>query len=161
MKTKIESKADQRVAIAKDALAWINAGALKPSNGGHYVNPTRALAVDVDGERHKQVQLRDMVLGKCEVCALGALFLAKAVRYDNVLARSCGYYPIALRDHFDEDQMNLIEFTFEGKQICSAGSVSQRRAVQARAFYNRYYDPTDRLYGILENIIENRGTFVL
>src|SRR5690242_5274654 len=74
------TKAEERVAIAKDALAWIKAGALKPRTGA-YVWPSRRIEEHDNGK-----QLRDVVLGECRTCALGAMFIAKAVRFDECVA---------------------------------------------------------------------------
>jgi hypothetical protein len=144
----MDTRAKQRVAIAKDALAWIEAGALEPTTG-LFISPSRADCYSSKG------QLRDTVLGKCHVCALGSLLLAKAVRFDNVLCNQMNYLntrmgvgPIA--DHFDRNQLLLIESAFEGYS-------DEDNDVQI--FYSKYPDPKDRLVAILKNLIKNKGTF--
>src|SRR5580698_2435046 len=116
----MDKRAKERVAIAKDALAWIEAGALIPRQGV-YVQPIDAnisqkLLADLDLDNK---QLRDVVLGKCETCAMGALFIAKAVRYNNVLASQWNDASIesdyggAMTEHFDVEELRLIEALFE------------------------------------------------
>jgi hypothetical protein len=87
-------KAKERIAIAKDALEWVEAGALIPTKGT-YVKPTNKVDV-ADSDK----QLRDVNLGKCEVCSLGALFLAKAVRYNNVLANTLAPFNPSIERNF-------------------------------------------------------------
>jgi hypothetical protein len=143
-------KAAERVAIAKDALAWVEAGALIPVKST-YVRPSPGV---VFSNPYKQ-QLRDVNLGKCEVCARGALFLAKAVRFNNVLA-DWSYSTervnrAALLEHFDDNQINLIEEYYEGF-IRNGEAFSWAR--------NFWTDNSHRMTLILQNIIDNNGTFV-
>ena len=143
----MDQKATKRVNIAKDALAWIEAGALTPYCGV-YLDPTR---YPTNEEIDSGIQLRDIVLGPCKVCAKGALFIAKAVRYNNVKVdqwREASYYDGPLTEHFDREQLRLIETCFEGWDIDYID------------WKNNYPDPKDRLVAILQNIIDNDGTFV-
>ena len=161
-----KQKRAERVAIAKDALSWIQKGALIPTHQV-YLNPEFNPYCNADGSRafmHDQIdhkQLRDVVLGKCEVCAKGALFLAKAVRYNNVVVvqmnEADGDWDGApLREHFSQAQLQLIEAAFEGFDYDT-----HRGHSAARTFYNRFYTATQRLTAILENIIRNDGEFVI
>lgn len=160
------SPAQQRVAIAKDAMAWIEEGALRPTHG-RYVEPDDQNSW-YDAPRDSQ--LRDVNLGKCDVCAIGAMFLAKAVRFNAVtcddLADSA--YHERLLDHFSEYQLALIETAFEGGS-CSPFDLSMRDKNKAVTFHRQFdapggvWDPNHArkvLTAILENIISNDGTFV-
>jgi hypothetical protein len=172
-------RAAERVAIAKDALEWIQAGALQPTKSVYvdFYDETlkRKLAYD---PIFSKVQLRDVVLGPCQVCAKGALFLAKAVRFNNVLARqwdetaeSCALNG-AMLDHFDADQLALIEESFEGWIASVPGTegnfvpFSEQSNPDYQAtkctydYANQFPDITDRLVAILQNIIDNKGTFI-
>lgn len=150
----MDQKAKERVAIAKDALAWVKAGVLIPTSGV-FVRPDHMLTVK-DEVDHKQ--LRDVVLGKCKVCARGALFLAKAVRFDNVEAGlfeiNAGWYNReVLLEHFDDDQITLIENYFEG--------IGESTRPDWFWSSDRAKEMTDsqRMVLILKNIIKNKGTF--
>ena len=135
------SKAKQRVLIAKDALEWEAAGALIAAQG-QYVAP---LLAPIDGSLWQQA--RDTFIGKCQVCALGALLVAKAVRYDNVTREALlGQNTQALREHFDEDQLTLIESAFEGWND--------------ESWFDAYPDESARFRAIMRNIIRHKGTFV-
>lgn len=147
--TDADTKAQERVTIAQDALAWVKEGALVPIRGA-YVRASNGVSFD---DTHKQ--LRDVNLGKCEVCARGALFLAKAVRFDNVIA-NWGYSTervnrATLLEHFDDDQINLIEEYYEG-------FIRNNAAYQWAM--NFWTNNSYRMTLILQNIIDNNGTFV-
>lgn len=155
------SPAQQRVAIAKDALAWIKAGVLIPS-AGVYVEPVdrsmrRAIWYYPDPDK----QLRDVFLGKCEVCAIGAMFLAKAVRFDDVAVDQFLNFHAKLADHFEKRQLAQIEAAFEGKISGGYGDrISLEEAAPAFAFYRQHREERSRLVAILTNIIDNNGEFV-
>lgn len=143
-------KAKERVAIAKDALAWLEAGALEASH--YYVEPEFTSFARDEQKR----QLRDIVLGTCQVCALGAMFLAKAVRYDNVVVPDIFDSILVyskLAEHFDRQQLELIELTYEHQYHMNAYG-------RAAGFAETFPDGEPRLRAILENIIANHGTFI-
>lgn len=145
----MDQKAKERIAIAKDALAWIKAGALTPIKGSYIIAEKKVLYED------RGKQLRDIVLGPCKVCARGCLFIAKAVRYDNVLAsqlQQAAYNDGPLSEHFDADQLNLIEYVYEGwdTQFIYSDDIN---------WMTKYPSNTIRLIAILKNIIKNKGTF--
>lgn len=150
----MDKKAKERVAIAKDALAWIKAGALIPETGVYLqpeITPSRE-----DADTFYNKQLRDIVLGNCKVCAKGAIFLAKAVRYNNVLvcqwmkADECDDNA-PLREHFSWEQLDDIEAAFEGW--------SDQKS-NPKSYISKYPNDKDRLIAILNNIIKNKGTFI-
>lgn len=148
-------RAKERVLIAKDALKWIKAGALKPARGT-YVIPGYDVKCKLEKDRYKHkldnFQLRDIVLGPCAVCAKGALFLAKAVRYDDVSAYNWSDPDheenfMAMQKHFSISQWNLIEQCFEGWY-------------PRHAYAEKFKTAKDCLMAILQNIIDNNGTFI-
>ena len=157
-KPKTMTPAEQRVAIAKDALAWIEAGALKPMPGV-FVSP-----VNVTESLSPTGQLRDAVLGPCEVCAIGAMFIAKAVRFDEVTTDQyrCGQFHEPLRRHFDAKQLALIETAFEGQVYVwnEDARLSDAEKWAAHGFYAAHVGASSRLTAILRNIIANDGTFI-
>lgn len=146
----MDHKAEERVAIAKDALAWVQAGALIPASGVYVVPISTGIKTWLEGDRSKQ--LRDVVLGPCQVCAKGALFLAKAVRFDKVSIadyNTCNWAG-SLEEHFNEEQLRWIERWFEG-WVSGNGEASK--------FRERHPDNTERMTLILQNIIDHDGTF--
>jgi hypothetical protein len=159
-----KARAEQRVAIAKDALAWEKAGALK-INDQYYL---RSVATGTsfsfyDNFRREDAnkQARDIVLGKCQVCALGSLLLAKAVRYNAVSVQDIADIRIdRLTDHFSVEQINQIEAAFEGHSYSSANGTYLDDEVCNESWKAKYPDPSKRFRAIMKNIIRNKGTFV-
>src|SRR5271154_2955962 len=155
----MDQKAQERIAIAKDALKWIRAGVLEPSEGV-YVRPQHQPTAE-----QSDLQLRDVVLGHCRVCAKGAIFLAKAVRYDNVLAKDWSggnsQTTDSLQEHFDLDQLTLIECAFEGWVRTAEDVLGGDAGQKVKSFFRANPDEKKRLVAILKNIIKNQGTFVL
>lgn len=157
--TKDEKKrARERVAIAKDALEWLKAGALV-ARQYVYVLPQKEPA-----SKDARKQLRDIVLGPCQACALGALFLAKAVRFNDV---TVGDYVQSdddgamcrnnLYSYFSNQQMGMIESAFEMSPTY-AGRVGVN-GMPSVDFGRQYASSKLRLTAILENIIANGGEF--
>jgi len=148
------TKDEERVVIAKDALAWIEAGALEPYSSV-YVAPTRRLRPEDNGK-----ELRDVVLGECRVCALGAMFIAKAVRFDECKVDGVmTFFGQNVRGHlsqyFEREQLGFIEAAFERcGSFASTGDPST-----AVAFGRKHRTDRARLIAILRNIIANNGTF--
>jgi hypothetical protein len=159
------TKAEQRVAIARDALAWLKAGALiaQRSTYGYPVNRLRDPRNN--GQARMDDQLRDVEMGPCRVCGLGALFLAKAVRFDDVTIRdwcsgSSGVYK-KLGQHFSRTQIAMIEVAFE-ENPCFSDQLSSAVLGRALFFWATRGRPSDykgRLIAILRNIIQNGGEF--
>ena len=144
------TKAKQRVLIAKDALKWEAAGALRPSETRGYVYPVKSPWPYEDDYK----QARDVNIGPCHVCALGGLFVAKAVRYNAVTIRQLtwghgGAATECLEDHFSIEQLELIEGCYEIWPWRSEDALRWGR-------FNR----PERFRRIMKNIIRNKGTFV-
>jgi hypothetical protein len=142
--------AEKRVAMAKDALKWIEAGALVPTKGV-YVNTIgldifhKANGPDAFSEDGSRKQARDVVLGACIVCAKGALLVAKAVRFNNVTVRDLAdYSDDQLTDYFTPVQIDFMELAFENR---------------LEPWFTTYRDDKDRLVAILQNVIRNKGEF--
>ena len=169
---KLTPEQQNRVDIAKDALAWARAGALKIAVQRYVINPKTDTAFrpsdfhpsDVSGLDQLYKQARDVVLGQCQVCALGGLLLAKAVRFDAVQVSDILNCNVGrLLDHFSAVQINNIEAAFEGISYPSQNGTAD---------YNTYFDlvnqewkeafPNDfkRFSAIMKNIIRNDGDFV-
>jgi hypothetical protein len=151
------SPAEQRVAIAKDALSWVEVGALVAEQCVYVRAEQRPYALP-------GVQLRDVNLGKCHVCALGALFLAKANRFDNVGA-GVNFYGDVLRsslgEHFSIGQLGLVEAAFEmHANFATKHGVGSAAADTAVRFGQKRTTDRSRMSAILRNIVENDGTFV-
>jgi hypothetical protein len=150
-----EIRAQERVAIAQDALAWEEAGALRVATQQYVKTHTYEFPLH---ERTKQA--RDVVLGECQVCALGGLLLAKAVRFDAVIVDDVRVGKMtSLLDHFSREQLGQIEAAFEGRSYPDVNKTDSFQ-VENQSWIQEYPNSTERFRAIMQNIIDNHGTFV-
>ncbi len=137
---------EQRRAIARDALAQIEAGSLTPKEGVYMVLPPRPIATT---DSLRQLYREAQSSGGCPACALGAILASQLnlngdclvgdlntgvdwptggtrvyvgrARYglsDLAQAEVGGFYPFILR-YFAPDQLQTIEIAFElGRGAC-------------------------------------------
>jgi len=169
------TKAEMRVAIAKDVIAQIKTAKYNPMQG--------CWVEEVDGPDYDDwlfdnsrnctvdVQVYTKSIKKCNVCALGSLFVSAVNKYNNVYGT---YWSVSTNEVFDTTETNnrspllryftikqirLIEYTFEGGMGAVCFDDDHPMVNKAYAFYSRYPDSKDRLLAIMKNIVENKGTF--
>lgn len=110
----------------------------------------------------------------CTCCALGGM-LASCVaikndvtvgdyqndELDGFLTLGNGKDPAGLRAIFGRHQLSMIEYCFENGTGAVSGSEFETNLRERLDDWNDSvpYDPTDRMISIMENIIENKGTF--
>jgi hypothetical protein len=164
------TKAEARVAIAKDVLKQIKVENLVPEMGTYF----RSLAIEeADGDAQVSKVVRN---AKCTVCAVGAAFVCAAKRFNAVKLAEVGggdgsrYLDAEdyinpgiakyLTNFFSPEQLSLMECAFEGKPVMAprACSASLRRATGFRDALETE-DATLILTAIMHNIIKNKGTF--
>lgn len=114
-----------------------------------------------------------MSSSRCEVCALGGLFMGLAINNKGI---TLGFTPdvytksICQPSGFRNDlvaifgchQLDMIESAFERDDMTYDWNdeVEQLENIKdAIAFGNNFVDPDARLAGIMQNIIDNRGEF--
>ena len=154
------TKAEKRVAVAKDVIAQLNRGKLTATTGLYFE------AKNCDKSFDGEVQLQEVLkhIPKCEVCAKGALFVGMINKYNDFTINVDYYtnYPKAsqitscvnihfydkLKTLFTEKQLTAIEVYFEGW-----------RRVKAPSFYEKNPNAKKRMILIMKNIIQNKGTF--
>ena len=136
------TKAQQRVAIAKDVLEWLDVyGVVR----GHYL---------VANFKHRTLAA---VSGDCKVCALGATFLS-SIRLGN-------QYPESKITMASKQAMQLqVSRWFDFKQVVLIEAAFERyRTIHGMQDHPDDYgdglDGRDLLRLIMENIIANKGTF--
>jgi hypothetical protein len=105
----------------------------------------------------------------CGVCAIGAVFVATVRRFNQLTLRELdeqnrgyrGELTDYLERFFDANQLNLMEWAFEGSHI--EGNDYDYCGYESAiiAFHRQYEDDNARLVAIFENIIKNKGRFVL
>ena len=130
--------------------------------------------------------VRQLYLGntiqQCSCCALGGMFMSCTLYNNNTTVEDLCYagadigdvileedddsLPNGLNKFFSVAQLKLIEQTFEGNQGAinssmddGTGEIIDKFSPKAEAFYTKYKKPKDRLIAIMQNIIDNNGTF--
>jgi hypothetical protein len=174
MKKKL-TKAEMRIAIAKDVIAQIKAKKYNPMQGC-WVDQVGGQDYDdwlfANPENCKvDVQVYTKSIKKCNVCALGSLFVSAVNKYNNVYGT---FNTVSTNEVFDTSETNnrspllryftlnqirLIEATFEGGMGAVYFDYDHPMVNKSRAFYSRYPNSKDRLLAIMKNIVKNNGTF--
>lgn len=146
------SKAEARVKVAKDVQERLLGERLFPSVG--YLGVFKGL------DR------------PCHACAMGAVFVSSFGLFDGDVERSIrarfnytgidGFdITLATEGLFTEVQLRTIECAFEGELVACVFSVRRRDSIDSHGSLWREAipDKLDRMYAIMQNIIDNNGTF--
>lgn len=159
--------AQKRVSIAKDVLARLRSKRLEAKHMS-WVTIDEALGAAFQGSP-EETEVREVFakVKSCKVCALGACFVS-AIDKSNKLSineltttpyEGCGFdnedVLKYLKRWFSEEQLAVIECAFEqgnGYYYSRPGAASWRPKLT---------DPDKRLRAIMNNIVKNKGTFVL
>lgn len=158
----------KRIEIAKDVLLQLAAGRLKATSGAYLKFDTiydRQKFYDAIG---RGLKISDAVKdATCNVCGIGSLFIAAAERTQCKAtgmeeANDDGFMRKHLGKWFDADQLDMIESAFEMRYIANGDSDlrSDDAAIQdSIKFTHGWQSATTRLKMIMQNIIDNNGTF--
>lgn len=154
----------KRVAVMKDVLELLAA----PASKRIQIEPGTYCSLDMGVDSPESVDLQSVVVSNpsaCTVCGIGAIFLAHARLFDSVRV-DADYAGLGAGDdkiidtlsgYFSEKQLRLIEIAFEGRNIFADDDYDANGAKWVR----KYSDPTKRLQAICQNVIDNKGTFVI
>lgn len=174
MKKSKPTKAERRVAIAKDVLAQLRLERYVATEGVYVDYKVAELASTAPDKPLEKLLPQ---VKSCEVCALGACFLSAVRKYNDVKAGDIdvpetwrshtgeeytdhnfddGVMRDKLARHFTKTQTNLIESAFECMPM---GSLTRESAQSAISFGYLYEDSHSRLVAIMKNIVKNGGTF--
>lgn len=174
-KFKAASPAQKRVMIAADVIAQIKAKRFRPESLT-WVDPVRKNGdyFDMGAAAGTAAPVRELFLENkipaCACCALGALFMSCTL-YNNKttvgkfedemvdfkdIVRS-GRFRNGLTSFFSRDQLRLIEIAFEGGD--GAFTPGNDDDYNDAKDWVRSFDVKKRLIAIMENIIDNKGTF--
>lgn len=120
---------DKRVAIVRDVLRLLDEKRFTPTRG-QWITPPRGATLITKADYENDVQVQAIFERKdtpvCEVCQIGAMCYAAISRFDDFTAVQGGNYGTNaalqfsghlrsyLLRYFSEDQVKLIEYTFEG-----------------------------------------------
>ena len=163
------TKAQQRVAIARDVLAQLKAGRLV-GNSGSFIGTDLPYAPP-------QTQVQEVLkkVPRCDVCAVGSLFLCAVEKFDALKMEDLEAFleafgdsgvPVVERDvipylqrYFSEAQLRLIEIAFERGE----GAYEPKSSREEKASHFGCHDGVthdEDIKKIMRNIIKNDGTFV-
>jgi hypothetical protein len=163
--------AEKRVAIAQDVIRHMDAKRIIPLHGT-FLAPYRGRLFEPGSD----VELSDALKTGpvCECCQVGAMMYSAVLLADALkvseLESSASHYGINsfdiwnyLAQWFTDEQLNLIEYTFEGGNgATSVDEIDDAETCEhAEMFHDEYDDEGHRMRAICENIIANGGEFVL
>ena len=151
----------QRIAIAKDVIAMIDSKKIIPSYNIGYMSFSANFS-------NKKVELCEIIeTNQCRVCALGGMLAAHVMKVDNFridgdCLNSIHRFEITdqLEDYFSIEQLDLIESAFEVSHMGSSLPVDSNQINKAIKFGMTKLDTCARIKAIMQNIIDNDGTFV-
>lgn len=156
-------KAQRRVMVARDVIKQLD---MKRYVGMRGVYVHAAQGID---DQPIDVLLPAQPIAKrikrCEVCALGAIFVSYARKLNEVEATIGGRRGLHFDQHrgpmydlFTGPMLSNIEAAFEGWLV--SGVLGKRPDTTFVALRERVPDDSERLRMIMQNIIDNDGTFV-
>lgn len=143
----MDDKARERVEIAKDILAQLAAEKLRADtqlyvefDSGYYPDPEAPAQPIID-----------QITENCTVCARGALILSYVRRHNKLKVGELNRnalmdYNSVLTQFFNIAQIKLIEDVFETRYGW-------------QAYREVYPDDNERLAFIMQNVVDNQGTF--
>ncbi len=169
----MSTRAEQRVAIAKDVIKQIKLGKIVLGGGywdlGYY-DASKSVYPNITRKVEATLPLKKTV---CHVCAMGAVFASKVLKKGSTLLNEQVNDQAIIDDLegiFSARQLRLIETAYEGG-YCGNGTVEDKittRSLQrAEDFYTTHnvdedYSPEHRgkrMVAIMKNVISNEGTF--
>ena len=178
----------KRVQIARDVLAQLDSKRLIAASGFWLTGANSGKLFD-KADIIVDAELQDVLsqTKKCEGCALGGMFMCAVERANKLKVGSLdneeGNGQLSETDTFDYlkkffslEQLNLIEFTFEKGRGAAHGVPSDQQELALTFFGDDVYDtdyvddgnddevgptPEIRMRLIMENIIANKGRFVV
>lgn len=179
---KSKTKAQKRVLIAKDVIAQIQAKKIRASSGDWVANEVMNDLYNIAiWDESEKISVQKLLLakasGECSCCALGGLMVSCTLftnketleNYHERFASELGYlvdadekFDNGLNKIFSRQQLQLIEIAFEGGEgyfIPCYTNLPERLTYKATEFHDSFDNSKDRLIGIMENIIKNKGTF--
>ena len=166
------SAEEKRVAIARDVIASLNKHRYN-ARQGTYVDEETFNDYPLNTSVQKILEVNNPP--ECTVCALGGCFLSLIKFNNNVTVEeildmdftSAGVMRKQLGEFFSEEQLGLIETAFENDiDYARRVDADDLQAHKAADFFeivhdvDGYYDETKLMIAIMQNIIDNNGTFV-
>lgn len=178
IKVKVKATpAEMRVAIAKDVLKQLASRKFVACRGVWLRDSKLSELPDYAEARYEKDGIKKLdvceyvnSINKCQVCALGSIFLSSVKLYNNVYMsadkdpgdEAASFFEdlasSPLKRYFSPNQLRYIEATFEGLDGVHYPD-TRKEENYANAFYRLFPNTDDRLNAIMQNIVENNGTF--
>ncbi len=182
VKFKKATAAERRVMIAKDVITALEQKTIRSVSGNWVKTHDQLFKEETldkfwDGdakiiETIEKTQISDAIKNvKCDVCALGALFVCGVRRFNKITFGKLSdevfggteagefeheHLDYFLKGYFSESQLSLIEIAFE-KGMGAYIATSNKENLAMRMFKG---SPKIRMIGIMKNIIKNKGQFI-
>lgn len=164
MKTKFNklTKAQKRVAIAKDAIKQIRAKTIEVTQGNYF----ESHSIEIVSRSNIKTAINKAE--PCQVCQIGQAIVC-GIRLFNSEKVYNGMEPHnaagIVQRWFGLKNAALMEWAFEGFGEDASGIgvghklVGLKSRIRAGAFYDRYPNDARRSIAIWENVIKNKGQF--
>jgi len=169
------TKAERAVALAKDVIRLIKTKRITPHSGIYFRVPSYSSKTVKEGDS-VQTFLKRLNEEECDVCAIGACFVAlvdkeNKLDFDKSMMHNIHRHSIIhakpmrkkLKSVFSDSQMGLIEAAFEcyaDLALISVRSPNYTRSLYAAVAWGCDIDGSfARLNAIMKNIIQNGGKF--
>jgi hypothetical protein len=165
-------KAEARVLIAKDVIKQLKAKKLRALSGTYVrVRQNRGGKLFRDQDVEDGLDVRDVLRQRakqCDVCAKGAILIATIMKFDNMPVMpeflssdafdvlgmvACGN---RYDGFFSQGQLDQIERAFENPELDDCVTLNPLMVKYPRGKRDGDHN---RLIAIMENIIDNGGTF--
>ncbi len=165
--------AQKRVAIAQDVIAGLKAKRLVASPGVYVqILAKSKMVTERDVKNGVELQAKLAKVKRCNVCALGGVFVAAVDRFNGIKCNSDigltkpGEYDgfsyggevddVVMKEHlrkfFSVPQLEDIEMAFEGFDPNGC-------RINDNAWTQRIRNSTERMSAIMQNIIKHKGRF--
>lgn len=170
--------ARKRILLAKDVLRLLQERKIVAQQDKYFENKNIILS-EVSSEESFQKLLQESK-EPCEVCAVGSLLVCAVKRYNKAKIKDIRYgaarddnslgsddafcFMKILQRYFSKEQIVLIESAFEktsrGIDSCFHGNLQPDDLLIAQEKY-KDMDSEQTMIAIMQNIIDNNGTFVV
>lgn len=147
----------QRVALAEDVIKYLGSAQIEACPGLYFAADVLPSGVDA------RVAILENPGMRCSVCALGSLFYAKVLAANGVRTEAWGFVRFdrrSLEAIFEKSQLDLIESAFE-QDAMNNYSTDEVECEAASRTYEDVNRAEERMRLIMQNIVDNGGTFVV
>lgn len=150
------TREQKAVAIAKDVLKHLRYTNF--NNSQHYCEGVVKLPVNTNVNTNMQPHVN--VLRKCNVCAIGGMFLSYIHLFDQVVFSDVGYLESSEISALPVIHTTRTTISDKLQDIFSSLQLGEIEEAFERRWVNVYPEPKDRVKAIMNNIIKNNGMFL-